>query len=99
MKKSNRTGEGLVISCLGPTGTFSHTVAMRRFPKAKILLCKTIRDAYWAMQNGRADFCILPSENSSAGEIQETTELLIEESGAGRLGHSLCRPTRKSSSK
>ena len=70
-----------VVAYLGPEGTFSHIVALRRFPKNPGHLCTTITEVIHAVRSGVADYGIVPIENSSGGTITETVDLLIEEAG------------------
>ena len=69
------------VSYLGPEGTFSHLVALRRFPKNPGLPCATITEVVHAVCSGAASFGIVPIENSSGGTITETVDLLIEQAG------------------
>lgn len=69
------------VAYLGPEGTFSHLVAMRRYPKRPGLPCVTITEVFHAVRSGQAACGIVPIENSSGGTITETVDLLIEEAG------------------
>jgi prephenate dehydratase len=69
------------VAYLGPEGTFSHLVALRRYPKGKGLPCATISEVFHAVRSGAAASGIVPIENSSGGTITETVDLLIEEAG------------------
>jgi len=69
------------VAYLGPEGTFSHLVALRRFPKNPGLPCTTITEVVHAVRSGAATYGIVPIENSSGGTITETVDLLIEEAG------------------
>ena len=70
------------VAYLGPEGTFSHLVALRRFPKNPGLPCATIAEVVHAVRSGAASSGIVPIENSSGGTITETVDLLIEEVGS-----------------
>ena len=69
------------VAYLGPEGTFSHLVALRRYPKNPGLPCATITEVVHAVRSGAATYGIVPIENSSGGTITETVDLLIEEVG------------------
>ena len=69
------------IAYLGPEGTFSHLVALRRFPKNSGLPCATITEVIHAVRSGAASYGIVPIENSSGGTITETVDLIIEQAG------------------
>ena len=80
-KPSTRNGNFDKVAYLGPAGTFSHLVALRRYPKKAGLPCATISEVFHAVSSGEAEFGIVPIENSSGGTITETVDLLIEETG------------------
>jgi len=67
------------VAFLGPEGTFSHIVALRRYPKRPGLPCATITEVFHAVRCGQAACGIVPIENSSGGTITETVDLLIEQ--------------------
>ncbi len=69
------------VAYLGPEGTFSHLVTLRRFPKNPGLPCATITEVVHAVRSGAASYGIVPIENSSGGTITETVDLLIEQTG------------------
>jgi prephenate dehydratase len=78
MSKSSSSAS---VAYLGPEGTFSHLVALRRFPKNPGLPCATITEVVHAVRSGAAGYGIVPIENSSGGTITETVDLLIEQAG------------------
>jgi chorismate mutase / prephenate dehydratase len=69
------------IAYLGPDGTFSHLVALRRFPKQHGVPVATITEVFHAVRSGEAELGVVPIENSSGGTITETVDLLIEFAG------------------
>ena len=82
------------VAYLGPEGTFSHLVALRRYPKNPGLPCATISEVFHAVRDGEAVFGIVPIENSSGGTITETVDLLIEQAGATRITEELALDVR-----
>ena len=66
----------------GVEGSFSHLAAQRRYtgrPGGALLTgCDTFRLAAQAVREGEADLALLPIENSTAGSINETYDLLAE---------------------
>ena len=66
------------ITTLGPEGTFSHAAAMKHDKNASILFADTIRDVFEAVAKNKADFGIVPVENSIAGTMGRTLDLLME---------------------
>jgi prephenate dehydratase len=82
------------VAYLGPEGTFSHLVALRRYPKHPGLPCATISEVFHAVRDGVAAFGIVPIENSSGGTITETVDLLIEQAGTTRITEELALDVR-----
>lgn len=82
------------VAYLGPEGTFSHLVALRRYPKNPGLPCATISEVFHAVRAGEAAFGIVPIENSSGGTITETVDLLIEQATTIRIAEELALDVR-----
>lgn len=72
----------LRVAYHGVEGSFSHLTAQRRFRgrTGGVLLngCESFRAAVQCVRDGAADLAILPIENSTAGSINETYDLLAE---------------------
>ena len=81
MSASSAVKDPRKVAYLGPEGTFSHLVALRRYPKKPGLPCATITEVFHAVRSGVAEMGIVPIENSSGGTITETVDLLIEQAG------------------
>jgi chorismate mutase / prephenate dehydratase len=75
------SARSLPVAYLGPDGTFSHLVALRRFPRRKGRPCSTLTEVFHAVRSGEAGAGIVPIENSSGGTITETVDLIIEHCG------------------
>lgn len=82
------------VAYLGPEGTFSHLVALRRYPKNPGLPCATIGEVFHAVRSGDAAFGIVPIENSSGGTITETVDLIIEQAPSIRISEELALDVR-----
>jgi len=82
------------VAFLGPEGTFSHLVALRRYPKRDGLPCVTITEVFHAVRSGQAACGIVPIENSSGGSITETVDLLIEQAGHLTIAEELALDVR-----
>jgi prephenate dehydratase len=82
------------VAYLGPEGTFSHLVALRRYPKKAGLPCATITEVFHAVRSGKASCGIVPVENSSGGTITETVDLLIELAGHLEISEELALDVR-----
>ena len=69
----------LPVGYLGPAGTFTHAAAMRRFgTSAKLIPLKTIADIFEEVERGRADYGVVPVENSTEGPVNVTLDRLID---------------------
>ena len=67
----------LRVAYLGPPGTFSEHAAVLYAPDAELIERPTISTAAEAPARGEADWAIVPFENSIAGSIGETHDLII----------------------
>lgn len=72
----------LRVAYQGVEGSYSHLTAQRRYGgrEAGCFLTgfETVRDAAAAVRSGEADAALLPIENSTAGSINETYDILTE---------------------
>lgn len=72
------------VSYQGTRGAYSHQAAMRhfgeRYDDVRCTGYKTFEMAAVAVEEGRADVAILPIENTTAGSINDTYDLLAEKS-------------------
>ncbi|MEQ1768422.1 MAG: prephenate dehydratase [Devosia sp.] len=66
------------IAFQGERGAFSHAAAHALFPRGKALPCTTFEDTITAVQNGSADYGVVPVENSLYGRITDIYHLLPE---------------------
>lgn len=72
----------LRVAYQGVEGSYSHLAAQRRYADreggALLAGCDTFREAADAVRQGTADLALLPIENTTAGSINETYDLLAE---------------------
>jgi prephenate dehydratase len=66
------------IAFQGEPGAFSHAAAHAVFPDARPVPCVTFEDTIAAVQNGEADYGVVPVENSLYGRITDIYHLLPE---------------------
>ena len=78
------------IAFQGEPGAFSHAAAHALFPADEALPCTTFEDTIAAVQQGRAEFGVVPVENSLYGRITDIYHLLPE-SGLHIVGEHFLR--------
>lgn len=78
------------IAFQGELGAFSHAAANAVFPNDDVHPCVTFEDTIGAVQNGTADFAVVPVENSLYGRITDIHHLLPE-SGLNIVGEHFLR--------
>ena len=69
--------EGMKIGYSGVAGAFGHIAAQRIFPNGNAVAYEDFDLAYKAVENGECDCCVLPIENSFAGEVGQTIDLIF----------------------
>ena len=72
-----RLMSGLKVAYCGVSGAFAHIAALKMFPSAQFFSYKSFEEAYRAVEIGDCDCCVLPLENSYAGEVDAVTDLLF----------------------
>ena len=73
----HRLQGGLRVAYSGVEGAFAHIAAGRIFPAANRVSCNDFKAAYDAVINGDCDVAVLPIENSYAGEVGQTIDLIF----------------------
>ncbi|MBO5733363.1 MAG: chorismate mutase [Clostridia bacterium] len=72
-----RMQSGLKVAYSGVEGAFAHIAAGRIFPDSNRVSCRDFKSAYSAVVNGECDVAVLPIENSYAGEVGQTIDLIF----------------------
>lgn len=67
----------MIVAVQGEKGSFSEIIASKLFMNSKILSCKSFNELFSAIENGLAEYAVLPVENSTEGRIREATNLLM----------------------
>ncbi|MFA5658424.1 MAG: prephenate dehydratase domain-containing protein [Oscillospiraceae bacterium] len=88
----------LKIGCQGTQGAYSHTAAQKLFTNAEneISFFETFEDVFSAVNSDEIEFGLLPIQNSTAGSVYQTYELLrkyelfISASVSVKVSHCLC---------
>ena len=68
---------GLKVAYSGVEGAFAHIAAGRIFPESNRVSYRDFQSAYDAVVTGEADVAVLPIENSYAGEVGQTMDLIF----------------------
>src|SRR3954469_23394180 len=79
-----------LIAFQGEPGAFSHAAAHALFPRGEVVPCVTFEDTIAAVQTGKADFGVVPVENSLYGRVTDIYHLLPE-SGLFIIGEHFLR--------
>jgi prephenate dehydratase len=72
-------GKPAVVAFQGEHGAFSEEACRLHFgPGVNTLPCRTFEDIFAAVDQGRADYGTVPVENSTAGSINKSFDLLLD---------------------
>ena len=72
-----RLQSGLRVAYSGVPGAFAHIAAGKVFPEGNRVSYGDFKSAYDSVVNGECDIVVLPIENSYAGEVGQTIDLLF----------------------
>jgi len=71
--------KSLIIAYLGPEATFTHQAAIRRFGASlHYAPQKTITDVFAEVSKNRADYGVVPIENSTEGVVTHTLDMFVD---------------------
>lgn len=76
-KYQHRMQSGLRVAYSGVEGAFAHIAAGRIFPKCNRIAYGDFKAAYNSVVEGECDLAVLPIENSYAGEVGQTLDLIF----------------------
>jgi chorismate mutase/prephenate dehydratase len=67
------------VAFLGPVATFTHVAAMQQFGLSATLVAqKSISAVFDEVERGRADYGVVPVENSNEGVVTHTLDMFME---------------------
>jgi len=67
------------VSYFGPEASFSHAAALKSFGRSAALVpARTISEVFAEVDKGRADFGVVPIENSTGGGVYHTLDMFLE---------------------
>jgi prephenate dehydratase len=67
-----------IVAYQGEAGAYSEEGVLTAFPDSEHLPLQTIRKVFEAVEVGRADYGLVPMDNSQAGSINETYDLFLK---------------------
>lgn len=71
--------KALVIAYLGPQATYSHLAAVRKFGASlRYAPLPSIADVFTEVAKGRADYGVVPIENSTEGAVTHTYDMFVD---------------------
>ena len=73
----SRILSGMKVAYSGVEGAFAYIAAKRMFPTAQLISYNSFEEAYRACENGICDSCVLPIENSYAGDVGTVMDLIF----------------------
>jgi prephenate dehydratase len=79
------------VAYQGEPGAYSERAVRATFPEAETMPCDTVRLVFSRVTSGEADFGVVPLENSQAGSVNETYELLWHTRLASIVGEQIVR--------
>ncbi len=67
------------IAYFGPEATYTHMAAIEKFgTQTKYIPVRTINDCFTEVTKGRADYGVVPVENSTEGVVSHTLDMFID---------------------
>ena len=72
-----RMQSGLKVAYSGVPGAFAHIAAGKIFPESNIISYRDFKSCYDSVVKGECDVAVLPIENSYAGEVGQTIDLIF----------------------
>ena len=71
--------KSMTVAYFGPEATFTHQAAIRRFGSSlRYSPQKTISDVFGEVSRNRADYGVVPVENSTEGVVTHTLDMLVD---------------------
>jgi len=67
------------VACLGPLATFTHLAGLRHFgSSAHFLAVSSIKEVFETVDSAKADYGIVPIENSNEGVVSHTLDTFVD---------------------
>lgn len=69
----------LGVAYLGPPATYTHIAAMKKFGSSvDYVYCDNITDVFVEVESNRADYGVVPIENTTEGAVTHTLDMFVE---------------------
>jgi chorismate mutase/prephenate dehydratase len=79
MSSARSLEKSMTIAYLGPEATFTHQAAIRRFGASlRYVPLKTINDVFAEVSKRRAEYGVVPVENSTEGVVTHTLDMFVD---------------------
>lgn len=67
------------VAYMGPEATFTHIAAVKKFGESlEYIKCDGIADVFMEVERDRADYGVVPIENSTEGAVNHTLDMFID---------------------
>ncbi len=76
-KYQHKLISGVRVAYSGIEGSFAAISCEKIIPDAHKISCKNFKEAYEMVERGDCELCVLPIENSYAGEVGQVTDLML----------------------
>ena len=73
----SRINEGMRVAYSGVMGAYAYIAAKKLYPSATLVPYGDFEEAYKSVENGECDVCVLPIENSYAGDVSTVMDLMF----------------------
>ena len=73
----SRLNEGQRVAYSGVEGAYAYIAAKKMYPGAILVSYPDFESAYKSVENGESDACVLPIENSYAGDVSTVMDLMF----------------------
>lgn len=80
----------LKIAYQGVAGAYSHIAAQNIYPGEKYISCSSFEEAFAAVSEKKADYAVIPVENSNAGRVSDV-HFLLPQTGLHIIGEFFLR--------
>ena len=73
----SRLNCGMKVAYSGVEGAFAYIAAKKMFPESNLIAYQSFEEAYKSVEDGVCDACVLPIENSFAGDVGTVMDLIF----------------------